>query len=34
VAVDTGTVPELQSYVKSEIARWGDVVRKAGAVIE
>jgi tripartite-type tricarboxylate transporter receptor subunit TctC len=34
VPVDTGSVPELQAYVKSEIVRWGDVVRKAGAVIE
>jgi tripartite-type tricarboxylate transporter receptor subunit TctC len=32
--VDTGSVAELQGYVKSEIVRWGDVVRKAGAVIE
>jgi len=32
--VDTGSVAELQTYVKSEIVRWGDVVRKAGAVIE
>jgi tripartite-type tricarboxylate transporter receptor subunit TctC len=34
VPVGTGSVPELQDYVRSEIVRWGDVVRKAGAVIE
>ena len=34
VPVDTGTIPELQAYVKSEIVRWGDVVRKAGAVVD
>src|SRR5262249_18381549 len=26
----SGTPDELQAYVKSEIARWGDVVRRAG----
>jgi len=34
VPVTSGPVAELQDYVKSEIVRWGDVVRRAGAVIE
>ena len=34
VPVTSGSVPELQAFVKSEIVRWGEVVRKAGAVIE
>lgn len=28
--LEPGSVEHLQSFVKSEIARWGDVVRKAG----
>ena len=28
--LDAGAVDELQAFVKSEIKRWGDVVRKAG----
>ena len=28
--LETGSVEQLRSFVKSEIARWGEVVRKAG----
>jgi tripartite-type tricarboxylate transporter receptor subunit TctC len=28
--LEPGSVPQLQAFVKSEIARWGEVVRKAG----
>jgi tripartite-type tricarboxylate transporter receptor subunit TctC len=28
--MDTGSVSDLQGFVRSEISRWGDVVRKAG----
>jgi tripartite-type tricarboxylate transporter receptor subunit TctC len=28
--LDTPSVPEMQTFVKSEIARWGDIVKKAG----
>ncbi|HXZ21306.1 MAG TPA: tripartite tricarboxylate transporter substrate binding protein [Pseudolabrys sp.] len=31
---DTPSVPEMQAYIKSEIVRWGAVVRKSGASIE
>ncbi len=31
---DTPPVDELSSYVKSEIVRWGEVVKKSGASIE
>jgi tripartite-type tricarboxylate transporter receptor subunit TctC len=34
IPLQTGSVPELQAFVKSEIDRWGEVVKKAGAVIE
>ena len=30
IPLTSGTPAELQGYVKSEIARWGDVVRRAG----
>jgi tripartite-type tricarboxylate transporter receptor subunit TctC len=30
IPIDTPSVEELQRFVKSEIARWGDVVRKVG----
>jgi len=28
--MDTPPVPEMQSFVKSEIVRWGEIVKKAG----
>ena len=28
--LDTPSVPEMQTFVKSEITRWGDIVKKAG----
>jgi tripartite-type tricarboxylate transporter receptor subunit TctC len=28
--LETPSVPEMQTFVKSEIARWGDIVKKAG----
>jgi tripartite-type tricarboxylate transporter receptor subunit TctC len=31
VPVDTGSPEELQAFVKSEIVRWGDVVKRSGA---
>jgi tripartite-type tricarboxylate transporter receptor subunit TctC len=24
------SIPQMQAFVKSEIARWGDIVKKAG----
>jgi tripartite-type tricarboxylate transporter receptor subunit TctC len=30
IPLTSGTPAELQTYVKSEIARWGDVVKRAG----
>ena len=30
VPMDTPSIPEMQSFVKSEIARWGQVVEAAG----
>ena len=30
IPLASGTPAELQAYVKSEIARWGDVVKRAG----
>ena len=34
VPVDTGSPDELQGYIRSEIVRWGDVVRRSGASVE
>ena len=34
VPVDTGSPEELQGYIRSEIVRWGDVVRRSGASVE
>lgn len=31
VPTTSGSVPDLQAFVKSEIARWGEVVKKSGA---
>jgi hypothetical protein len=31
IPIVSGPPEELQAYVKSEIGRWGEVVRKAGA---
>jgi tripartite-type tricarboxylate transporter receptor subunit TctC len=28
--MDTPSVPEMQAFVKSEIVRWGDIVKQAG----
>jgi tripartite-type tricarboxylate transporter receptor subunit TctC len=28
--METPPVPEMQKFVKAEIARWGDIVTKAG----
>lgn len=33
IPIQTPSVADMQAYIKSEIARWGEVVRKAGAVI-
>jgi hypothetical protein len=30
LALDTPPVPEMQAFVKSEIERWGKIVRQAG----
>jgi tripartite-type tricarboxylate transporter receptor subunit TctC len=30
IPLSSGTPAELQAYVKSEIMRWGDVVKRAG----
>ena len=34
IPVGSGSVAELDSFVKSEIGRWGDVVKKSGAVVD
>jgi tripartite-type tricarboxylate transporter receptor subunit TctC len=34
IPVVTPAVSELKDYVKSEVARWGEIVKKAGASIE
>ncbi len=34
VAVDTGSPDELRAFVRSEIIRWGEVVKKSGASVE
>jgi tripartite-type tricarboxylate transporter receptor subunit TctC len=34
VPVDTGSPEELRGYIRSEIVRWGDVVRRSGASVE
>jgi tripartite-type tricarboxylate transporter receptor subunit TctC len=34
VPVDSGSPEELQGYIRSEIVRWGDVVRRSGASVE
>jgi tripartite-type tricarboxylate transporter receptor subunit TctC len=34
VAVDTGSPEELQRFVRTEIVRWGDVVKRSGATVE
>jgi tripartite-type tricarboxylate transporter receptor subunit TctC len=34
IPVVTPPVPELKEYVKSEVTRWGEVVKKSGASVE
>ncbi len=34
VPVDTGSVAELQAFVRAEIVRWGAVVKQSGASVE
>jgi tripartite-type tricarboxylate transporter receptor subunit TctC len=34
IPLDTPPVAEMQAYIKSEIARWGAVVRRSGASVE
>jgi tripartite-type tricarboxylate transporter receptor subunit TctC len=34
IPVVTPPVPELKEYVKSEVMRWGEVVKKSGASVE
>jgi tripartite-type tricarboxylate transporter receptor subunit TctC len=34
VPVDTGPPEELQAFVRSEIVRWGDVVKRSGASVD
>ena len=34
VAVDTGSPEELRTFVRSEIVRWGEVVKRSGASVE
>ena len=34
VAVETGSPEELQKFVRSEIVRWGEVVKKSGASVD
>jgi hypothetical protein len=28
--MDTPSVPEMRTFVKAEVVRWGDIVKKAG----
>jgi tripartite-type tricarboxylate transporter receptor subunit TctC len=34
VPVETGSPEELQAFVRAEIVRWGEVVRRSGATVE
>jgi tripartite-type tricarboxylate transporter receptor subunit TctC len=34
IPVVTPPVSELKDYVKSEVARWGEIVKKSGASVE
>jgi len=34
VPVETGSPEELQAFVRTEIVRWGDVVKRSGASVE
>jgi tripartite-type tricarboxylate transporter receptor subunit TctC len=34
VAVDTGSPEQLQGFVRTEIVRWGEVVKRSGATVE
>jgi tripartite-type tricarboxylate transporter receptor subunit TctC len=34
VAVDTGSPEQLQTFVRAEIGRWGEVVKRSGATVE
>jgi tripartite-type tricarboxylate transporter receptor subunit TctC len=34
VPVETGSVEELQAFVRAEIVRWGEVVKQSGASVE
>jgi len=34
VPADTGTPEELQTFIRAEIVRWGEVVRSSGASID
>jgi len=34
IPIDTPSLDEMQRYVRSEIVRWGEVVRKSGASVE
>ena len=34
VPVDTGPPEELQAFVRTEIVRWGDVVKRSGASVD
>ena len=34
VAVDTGSPEELRTFIRSEIVRWGEVVKRSGASVE
>jgi tripartite-type tricarboxylate transporter receptor subunit TctC len=34
IPADAATVEELQAFVRSEIVRWGDVVKRSGASVD
>jgi len=34
IPADSTTVEELQAFVRAEIVRWGDVVKRSGATID
>jgi tripartite-type tricarboxylate transporter receptor subunit TctC len=34
IPADAASVEELQAFVRSEIVRWGDVVKRSGASVD
>jgi tripartite-type tricarboxylate transporter receptor subunit TctC len=34
VPADNGSIEELQAFVRSEIVRWGEIVKRSGATVD